>query len=669
MADSDRIAALERIVRVLVRDVEALRSELGGGAIAADEAPASAVSAEAIAETTLERPTVEGPAASPPRDWAPAAPTEPDVTQRARRARNLAHSQLDIESLVGRYGTIALASLTILMGTGVFLRWAVEHITLGPELRVALGALWAVIIAGVAVYLRLRGVRRFSNVLLALSLAVVHVDAWAAGPRLHVISPITALAIAAIASEWLAGFALREGEQTLFVVGVGGALLAPFVTAERGGDVRLLMLFGWIVIAGGLYALRSREWVVARRMLGVAGAGYVAAGLGMFLESDPMSKIVAPAMLGLVLAWTALVISSPRVRRGLALAFLGAAIGGSLFLVDKSLSMTAAAVAIAITLTSYAALRMPAQKAPAELLLGAAAIPMAALVVALAAFPDAYVTTGAALALGWAAFAFGMAMTVSEGAARGTHLCVAVLLSAIVPVLYFDGRGTPTIIALAAHALLFSLLLRRERTVLLALPVALSLGVASLWVEVMLSSRPAYVYAPFLGERSIAALACVVAWSAFGWIASRVDLRDMEPMTNSGRAVVRALGVVAAFFWVREELARAYSPDFAMFALIAYYAMAGVWTIYVGRRRGMAGARKIGLALAVYAALKALAQSSDVDNLVLRVGSYLLVGSFLLGVAYWYRATSPGEPEPPDPLQTGRSPATDAAAASAAPRS
>ena len=51
--------------------------------------------------------------------------------------------------------------------------------------------------------------------------------------------------------------------------------------------------------------------------------------------------------------------------------------------------------------------------------------------------------------------------------------------------------------------------------------------------------------------------------------------------------------------------------------------------------------------LAIYAALKAVVQASSLTLVGLRVGSYLLVGCFLLAVAYWYRATAEPEVEPP----------------------
>ena len=127
---------------------------------------------------------------------------------------------IDFESLVGRYGTLGLASLTILMGAGAFLSWAIAQGKIG-----ALGAA-AVAVAGWR--LRAKGSMRFGSTLLALALALVHVDAWGAGPYLKIVPPSVALGVAAIASLALAALAWYGDEEALFSVGVGGAVLAPF---------------------------------------------------------------------------------------------------------------------------------------------------------------------------------------------------------------------------------------------------------------------------------------------------------------------------------------------------------------------------------------------------------------------------------------------------------
>ncbi|MFN0100299.1 MAG: hypothetical protein ACKVS7_16665, partial [Gemmatimonadaceae bacterium] len=101
---------------------------------------------------------------------------------------------------------------------------------------------------------------------------------------------------------------------------------------------------------------------------------------------------------------------------------------------------------------------------------------------------------------------------------------------------------------------------------------------------------------------------------------------------------MRIAGPFVAFLWFREEFAYAFSADIAVFLLISYYAVLGVVMIGVGRRRSVAALRNVGLAMALYAGLKAGAQASDIDAIGWRVASYLIVGAFLLGVGYWYRA-------------------------------
>jgi uncharacterized membrane protein len=88
------------------------------------------------------------------------------------------------------------------------------------------------------------------------------------------------------------------------------------------------------------------------------------------------------------------------------------------------------------------------------------------------------------------------------------------------------------------------------------------------------------------------------------------------------------------------EVAGAWSPDIAGFLLIAYYAACGLGSIIAGRRFGVGRLRLAGLGLAIYAAVKAIMEASDIGELLLRVGAYGAVGVFLLAAGYMYRATS-----------------------------
>ncbi|MGZ6126547.1 MAG: DUF2339 domain-containing protein, partial [Myxococcales bacterium] len=184
-----RITALEKAVDWLQRDLTDLRSQVGRGA-----------------------PLPQAPARDPVVQAIPAPAPSPFVASTPARPR------LDLETLVGRYGMLALATLLALAAAGTFVGWAISHGLLGPSVRVGLGLLAAAGLAVWGIWLRRRE-RSFGDSILGLSLAIVHVCAWAAGPSLHLVPPFAALVLSAAASVALAAFALLEGDEPLWCVG------------------------------------------------------------------------------------------------------------------------------------------------------------------------------------------------------------------------------------------------------------------------------------------------------------------------------------------------------------------------------------------------------------------------------------------------------------------
>jgi hypothetical protein len=225
-----------------------------------------------------------------------------------------------------------------------------------------------------------------------------------------------------------------------------------------------------------------------------------------------------------------------------------------------------------------------------------------------------------------------------QHAARPAHLMVAGITSGAAILLALDNVAVTSCIALATHAAGLALLLRRERTRLLGVPIALSLTIATMWAFRLLGRRLLYEYTPFLTSASLAAAAVAAAWLIVSWNASRVELDDPKAGTVETRTAVRLAGAIVTFRWGNNELSRAYSADISTFLLVLYYAVVGVAAIFIGRARSIRVLRRVGLGLAIFAALKAIAEASDLA-IGLRVGSYLLAGVFLLAVAYWYRET------------------------------
>src|SRR5512140_3201043 len=318
MADEQRIAILERHVRALYEQIGALREELRSNGRATSPPPAPRV-------VMAESPRFEEPLEAAPAAEAPAAKPVPPPPP-PRREPTVGRPQapdIDLEKLFGRYGTIAVASLAILMGVGTFLSWAIQHGLLGPTVRVVLGFVGAILVAGVGLWVREHRDVRFGNVLLALSLAIVHVDSWAAGPYLQVISTIAALTIAVIASAALAALALTSEERTLFAIGFAGAMLAPFVTAREPGSAVQLLMYGWVVISLGLFAIRERGWRPVLWLAVIGAVVYVvAAAEGPHVLDNRWVATHAPVIFAFACAASGLLFARDTLRSKLALSFL-----------------------------------------------------------------------------------------------------------------------------------------------------------------------------------------------------------------------------------------------------------------------------------------------------------------------------------------------------------
>lgn len=726
-SDTDRLADLERAVLALRRDVDDLRTAL--------RAPPSGDRAATGRPPTVA-PELAGPAPVPlgvtPRPTLLARAAAYARTQWVGLSGRTSDPRAggpgpDLEAVVGRYGTVAVAALLILMAVGAFLTWAIATFTIAPATRVAVGTAGAATLATAGAWLRQRGAaasragaltrpdgtpdfdvdtgegtQRFGDVLLALALAVTHVVAWAAGPLLGIVPPPVTLAVAAAASAGLAALAWRARQQTLFLVGVGGALAAPFVTSGITGNALSLRVYGWLVLSAALLAVPtdaalSPRWRTAVRLLGLGGALYTVAHLQ---DALAVASIGDPAGLG-SWAWTlrrdlpalfALACATVPLARvtwwartnnagakdrvpvaptavalhaQLALAYLAAAIGALMALGLNTAGGAPPLVALAFlaTLAVYATLHQfrtfavdesaaylwnvtsYVRVTPAAIAL---AYPLLLLVAALLALPEVVGPRGAATATTWGALAALVAWRSAPSSAApdpddrraalpSAHAAAASLATALVPVFLFTGHDVVRVALLAAHAAVTAQLLRTLRHPLTLLAPTLVASVAAAWACVLLGNRPAYVYTPFLTTESLAAGAVVLAWVA---IATRVWRDGTSTFPRNERRLIVAAATGVALLWGRQELARAVAPDVATFLLIGYFATAGIAAIALGRARHVPAARQVGLALALYAALKALVQASALDAVGLRVASYLVVGGFLLGVGYWYRAAS-----------------------------
>ena len=649
MADEQRLAVLEQHVRKLYEQIGALREELRTRDGVAPE-PAVAPAPSPRMEEVPRVFAAAEPAAPPPPPPPPPRPkpsSDPNLHLRQT-------PDVDFEKFFGRYGTIAVASLAILMGVGTFLSWAIEHGLLGPTVRVVLGFVGAGIVAAVGLWVREKRDVRFGNVLLALALAIVHVDSWAAGPYLQVISTVAALTIAALASAALAALALTSEERTLFAIGFAGAMLAPFVTAREPGSVVQLLTYGWVVIALSLFAIRERGWVPVLWLTVASALVYVvAAAAGPHNADGSWVATHAPVLFAFACTAAALLFARDALRSKLALAFLLIACVATL-----GYSIHAQRLELAFSLVGTVASYLIARELETDegwLAIGNIVLPLCFLLATIFSATDRSMQAlaGAGLAVVASLLAW------EDEDERPEHLFVACVASGIAILTYLADYDVRCVAALALHAALFTFLLRSARAKLLLFPIVLGLTVATAWTFLLLDGRPAYAYAPFTTVPSLLALAAVSVWT---WLAHAVHPVTVGEISEDTTVfnIVGAVAIAVAFFWIRQELARAWSADTAAFALIIYYAVAGLILIFAGRQRGIGALRSVGLGLAFLAGFDAIVETSQIGSIGLRVGARILVGAFLAAVAYWYRT-----PAEPTPGNAAPAPAPEAAPAGA----
>ena len=596
--DDDRIAALERQVAALESDVARLR------------------------EATVHS------------DRRAAPPHHLDAFARASAVAS-ALKEDEIESIVGRYGTLLLGAFVLLMGVGVLIQFAVAQGLLTPAVRVGIGALVAAGVGAAGVYFHRRGEVRYANVLLALALALTDLVAWGAGPRLQLVSTASTFAVVVLVAVALAILAVHDASEFLFTVAVGGALSAPFVTTVGLATPDVLLAYGAVVLVGSLGAMRDPRWERAFALLVGGALLYALSALGMPAGVAWPSPFAVSAFGG-ACALGALALAQAEWRGGLARAFIAVSLVGVPAAWDHvrtAPTVLTWGVALALAAVTYSALFVRRREAlwTASALL----LPLASLGIAAARAPTR-TAQGVVFAI-WASFAL-MAWQAErwrgESRRGGGHLTAGALLATAAIAWLLWPSPLVLVASLAGWGVVMAWACHGEDRVLPIVGVVVPLAAAALSSVDQLASRPAYAYVPFTTRSSASALCVAVALALAGVL---LGAGRGAPARLAGRAV--SVGAFAGFviLWGRMELAGAWNPDLAGFLLIAYYAACGLASIMAGRRFAVGRLRLAGLGLAIFAAVKAIVEASLIGGLALRVGAYGAVGVFLLAAGYVYR--------------------------------
>ena len=610
-----RVAALEAEVRALTIEVLRLKG-------------AREIERSAQAEEHGARPS------GAPHPMAPrsplAVPHEPPLSSWIPK-------QIDFESLVGRYGTLVLATVSALAAVGTFLGWAIANGLLGPSQRIALGLIVAVGLAVGGLRLRRRE-RSFGASLLGLALAITHVCAWGAGPSLHLVPDWGAFVLAAVASIALAIFAHGEADEPLWSVGFSGAAIAPFVTASGRSNLLLLSAYGVAVLASSGYAMGARRWLIAGRLFLLAAALYTAAlATGFERDLGPLLAMGFPLAVALtgVIPWIGGAARRERLRALGALAAVAAVrsgMGTNLPIEKQTIAWLIAAAGLVwlviVDRTHGAVDEAPARRRLYEGdWLDGGVLPMGYVAGIVMALDTSARGSGLVMAAAAAVLLIAV-MRFPEGSLRDAAVFATVLSALVADLLLAKGHPfvlTSTIAVVSAACFAANRVWRSVSWTTLG-----TIGLA--WAAVAalghLIERAQYRYVPFASQPSaIAAVVLVSMLAAWRFATSEPQMHRLLKWT----------AVVWAFLWIHQEIAFALNPTAATLFRVTYYAVMSVAAVWIGRARRTAVLRNIGLALAVLAAGTALYGARKLDAIAARIGADLVAAVFLLAIAYWYR--------------------------------
>jgi hypothetical protein len=601
---------LERRVAALESEVRALRQELG-------HKPASSQSREWEAWGSRSK-------SPPPRDPA-----------QAGAGSSWMPSNVDFESLIGRYGTLVLATISALTAVGLFLGWAIERGLLGPTQRIALGLLTAAALAVGGLRLRSRE-RSFGASLLGLALAIVHVCAWGAGPSLGLVPLWVAFLLAAVTSIALAVFAHTEDDEPLWAVGFSGAAVAPFVTASEHSNLLLLAAYGAAVHCTSGYALGARNWPIAGRLFLLAALAYTTVlAIGAERDGGPLLAMAFPlavAVLG-VSPWIKGWRRRDRIRALGALAGVAAlrtAIGTHLPFSHESVAMLIAAAGVIwlVLVDRTHVVTEPTTPTRHEGdWLDAAVVPLGFICASVMALDASARNSGLAMAAAGAVLLVTVAR-FPQGSLRDSAVFATVICALVASLLLLRGRPLDVTVAIAGLATACFAGNRAWRSVTWTAMGMIGLAWSALATINHLTVREPYLYEPFATNETLVALS-VLAAVVVSWRLAAGD----ERLTR----VLGAGAIAWAFIWVHQEILFAFNRTASTLLLVSYYALTSVAAVTVGRARRLAVLRHIGLALAVLAAGTALYGARNLTAIGARIGADLVAAVFLLAIAYWYR--------------------------------
>lgn len=196
--------------------------------------------------------------AEKPQEIKPAAVTQTPAPQKTPTPKPITHN---LEEFIGGKLITIIGIIVLVIGLGIFVKYAIDNDMIGPIGRVFLGVMSGAVLLGIAFKLKEK-YEAFSAVLLSGGMATLYFSTFAAYDFYQLIPQWTAFVFMVLFTAFTVFAATIYNRQVIGVLGLAGAYGVPFLLSDNSGRVLILFSYMTLINAGILVLAFKKYWRV-----------------------------------------------------------------------------------------------------------------------------------------------------------------------------------------------------------------------------------------------------------------------------------------------------------------------------------------------------------------------------------------------------------------------
>ncbi|MDR2475973.1 MAG: DUF2339 domain-containing protein [Bacteroidales bacterium] len=215
--------------------------------------PSHQPQAAVVEEVIFSRPIV-------PSELQQTKPSKTDIEDVQRNSGERKQPK-DVEKLIGINLLSKIGIVTLVLGIGYFVKYAIDREWIGENMRVALGILCGGIIIGAAHKLK-KKYRTFSSILVGGGISVLYITISIAFHDYRIFSQTLAFVLLIVITALSVFLALLYERKELAVFSLLGGFASPMMVSTDTGNYTVLFSYIFILNAGMLVVSFKKQWRV-----------------------------------------------------------------------------------------------------------------------------------------------------------------------------------------------------------------------------------------------------------------------------------------------------------------------------------------------------------------------------------------------------------------------